>query len=71
VQRRVDALPISGMNRLTTMRRFLCLRSALTAGVHGKLLARRIRNAWIVVEGGERLQQRLTVLQHLNATIHA
>lgn len=39
------------------------------AGVHGRLLARRVHNAWVVVEGGKGLQQRLTVLEHLRATI--
>jgi hypothetical protein len=34
------------------------------------LVARRIPGAWIVVEGGSGLQQRLTVLEHLRASIH-
>jgi len=34
------------------------------------MVARRIPGAWLVVEGGRDLQQRLTVLEHLRASIH-
>ena len=40
-----------------------------TAGWTGQV-ARRTGNAWIVVEGGNGLKQRLTVLEHLRASIH-
>jgi hypothetical protein len=36
----------------------------------GSQVARRAGGAWIVVEGGSGLQQRLTVLAHLRASIH-
>jgi len=35
-----------------------------------KLVGRRIRGAWLLVEGGSGPEQRLTVLEHLRATIH-
>jgi hypothetical protein len=38
-------------------------------GVEGETIARRIPGAWLVVAKGEGLQQRLTLLQHLQATI--
>jgi hypothetical protein len=34
------------------------------------LVGRRIRGAWLLVEGGHDLQQRLAVLAHLRATVH-
>ncbi len=40
-------------------------------GGNGKILARRIHKAWLVLEGGYTLQQRLTVFQHLHMTIPA
>jgi hypothetical protein len=40
-----------------------------TGGWTGQV-ARRVRGAWIVVEGGSGLQQRITVLQHLRASIN-
>ncbi len=39
-------------------------------GWSGKLVGRRIRGAWLLVEGGG-LSQRLTVLEHLRATVSA
>ncbi len=38
-------------------------------GVEGETIARRIPGAWLVVAKGEGLQQRLTLLQHLQATV--
>jgi hypothetical protein len=40
-------------------------------GWDGRLLGRRTHNAWLVVEGGSSVQQRLTVLEHLHATVQA
>lgn len=40
-------------------------------GWDGRLLGRRTHNAWLVVEGGSSVQQRLTVLEHLRASVHA
>ncbi len=40
-------------------------------GWDGRLLGRRTHNAWLVVEGGSSVQQRLTVLEHLHATVPA
>jgi hypothetical protein len=39
-------------------------------GVEGEMLVRRIPGAWLVVTKGEGLQQRLTLLEHLRATVH-
>jgi len=39
-------------------------------GWNGRLVGRRTQGAWLVVEGGSSLQQRLTVLEHLHATVH-
>jgi hypothetical protein len=39
-------------------------------GAEGQMAARRIPKAWLVVDGGKDLTQRLTLLQHLRATIH-
>lgn len=39
-------------------------------GAEGQMVARRIPRAWLVVDGGKDLRQRLTLLQHLRATIH-
>jgi len=39
-------------------------------GVEGETIARRTPGAWLVVAKGEGLQQRLTLLQHLQVTIH-
>jgi hypothetical protein len=38
-------------------------------GGNGKVLGRRIHGAWLLVEGGSDLRQRLTVLEHARATI--
>ncbi len=38
-------------------------------GWDGRLLGRRTHNAWLVVEGGSSVQQRLTVLEHLHASV--
>jgi hypothetical protein len=38
-------------------------------GVEGETIARRIPRAWLFVAEGEGLQQRLTLLQHLQATV--
>lgn len=35
-----------------------------------ELVARRLPRAWLLVEGGKDLRQRLTVLQHLNVKVH-
>lgn len=40
-------------------------------GWDGRLLGRRTQNAWLVVEGGSSVQQRLTVLEHLHASVKA
>lgn len=40
-------------------------------GGNGKILARRINKAWLVLQGGYTLQQRLTVFQHLHTAIPA
>lgn len=40
-------------------------------GRNGKILARRIHKAWLVLQGGYTLQQRLTVFQHLHTTVPA
>jgi hypothetical protein len=40
-------------------------------GWDGKLVGRRTGHAWLLVEGGSSLQQRLTVLEHLRAAVHA
>lgn len=40
-------------------------------GWDGTLVGRRTAGAWLVVEGGSGLGQRLTVLQHLRATVHS
>lgn len=37
---------------------------------NGQILARRIAGAWLVVAEGSGIQQRLTLLEHLSATIH-
>jgi hypothetical protein len=39
-------------------------------GAEGQMVARRIPKAWLVVDGGKDLKQRLTLLQHLRVTIH-
>jgi hypothetical protein len=39
-------------------------------GWDGRLLGRRIAGAWLLVEGGSSPQQRLTLLEHLRATVH-
>jgi hypothetical protein len=39
-------------------------------GGNGKVLARRIHGAWLLVEGGNGLAQRFVVLSHIRATIH-
>ena len=39
-------------------------------GWSGRLLGRRIGGAWLVVEGGSSAGQRLTLLEHLRATVH-
>lgn len=39
-------------------------------GWNGRLVGRRTQGAWLVVEGGSSLQQRLTLLEHLRATVH-
>jgi hypothetical protein len=39
-------------------------------GGNGNVLAHRIHGAWLLVEGGDGLQQRFIVLSHLQATIH-
>jgi hypothetical protein len=36
-------------------------------GEGGMLVGRRVANAWLVVDGGNSTQQRLTVLTHLHA----
>jgi hypothetical protein len=40
-------------------------------GWNAPLLGRRTHNAWLVVEGGSSAQQRLTVLEHLHASVKA
>jgi hypothetical protein len=40
-------------------------------GWNGRLLGRRTQNAWLVVEGGSSVEQRLTVLEHLHASVKA
>ena len=40
-------------------------------GVEGPTVARRIAGAWLVVAGGKDLVQRLSLLEHLRATVHA
>ena len=40
-------------------------------GWDGRILGRRTHNAWLVVEGGSSVEQRLSVLEHLHATVHA
>jgi hypothetical protein len=40
-------------------------------GWDGKLVGLRTGHAWLLVEGGSSLQQRLTVLEHLRAAVHA
>jgi len=39
-------------------------------GWGGQILARRVGNAWLAVEGGATLRQRLRVLSHLRASVH-
>jgi len=39
-------------------------------GVAGQVVARRMPGAWLVAGGGEGLDQRLTVLEHMRAAIH-
>ncbi len=39
-------------------------------GVEGETIARRLPRAWLVVAKGQGLSQRLTLLEHLRATIH-
>ncbi len=39
-------------------------------GWNARITGRRIHGAWLLVEGGSSLQQRLTVLEHLHATVH-
>jgi len=39
-------------------------------GWNGKLVGRRSAGAWLLVEGGSDLQQRVTLLAHLRATLH-
>jgi hypothetical protein len=39
-------------------------------GGNGNVLGRRIHGAWLLVEGGSDLQQRLNVLEHARASIH-
>jgi hypothetical protein len=39
-------------------------------GSHGQIVARRIPGAWLVVSEGSGVQQRLTLLEHLRATVH-
>jgi hypothetical protein len=39
-------------------------------GWSGQILARRLGNAWLAVEGGATLRQRLRVLSHLRASVH-
>jgi hypothetical protein len=36
----------------------------------GEMLARLVRGGWLVVSGGSGLRQRLTLLKHLDATVH-
>jgi hypothetical protein len=38
-------------------------------GWNGQLLGRRVGNAWLVVEGGAGLQQRIALLSHLRARV--
>jgi hypothetical protein len=38
-------------------------------GWNGQLLGRRVGNAWLVVEGGATLKQRIEVLSHLRARV--
>lgn len=38
-------------------------------GWDGRLVGRRTHDAWLVVEGGSGLQQRLTLLEHLRASV--
>ncbi len=38
-------------------------------GYSGQILARRVGNAWLAVEGGASLRQRIQVLSHLRATL--
>jgi hypothetical protein len=40
-------------------------------GWNGRITARRIRGAWLVVEGSGSPAQRLAVLEHLHASVHA
>lgn len=40
-------------------------------GWNGRITGRRIRGAWLVVEGGSSPQQRLSVLEHLHAGVHS
>jgi hypothetical protein len=39
------------------------------AGWNGQILGRRIANAWLLVEGGASLRQRIRVLSHLRASV--
>ena len=39
-------------------------------GVGGATIARRINGGWLLVAGGKGLQQRLSLLDHLGATVH-
>jgi hypothetical protein len=39
-------------------------------GAEGNLVARRLPFAWLVVEGGENLEQRLTLVKRLKVTLH-
>ncbi len=39
-------------------------------GWDGPITGRRIHGAWLLVEGGSSAQQRLTVLEHLRASVH-
>jgi hypothetical protein len=39
-------------------------------GSNGPMVARRVTGAWLVVSGGEGAAQRLTLLEHLRATLH-
>ncbi len=38
-------------------------------GWNGKILARRVGNAWLAVEGGASLRQRIEILSHLRASV--
>jgi hypothetical protein len=51
----------------TVVRRHAGLFSA--PGWNGEILARRVGDAWLVVEGGSSLRQRIQVLSHLQASV--